>query len=237
MKKRNLFKVEIYRFFHSMSIIKYLFLISLMLFFISYINIAYLGSEITAKLAWASIAADFPYLLALICTVIAVYVGREFHQKTINYEIMGGYNFWRIAVSKTVTCGIIVSGIILICMITYLGMLPSAFYKGVWGRVICMYILLFHLCACTVLYVMLCRNAVVGGAVAYAKYFVIEAAIHLVTDNAGVNGLLVFNQWYELISVENPLTTELVLGIVAAAIVEYGVLQGALALCSKLMDV
>ena len=126
MRKSNLFRIELYRFFHSISIMKYVVLIPLVLFFMSYINLVGLESEITGKMVWASMAPDFLYLVAFISTLIAVYIGREFRQKTIYYEIMSGHTFCEISFSKTMICGIIIPVAMIICMIAYLLFFPAA---------------------------------------------------------------------------------------------------------------
>lgn len=238
MKKSNLFRIELYRFFHSISIMKYVVLIPLILFFMSYINLAGLESEITGKMVWASMAPDFLYLLAFICTIIAIYIGREFRQKTIYYEIMSGHTFCKISFSKTMTCGIIIPVVMIICMIAYLLFFPAALCDDFFSRIFCLLLLFLHVCSCTVLYVILCRNSAIGGTVAFIKFFVIEAVLQLALNKEGswIKGLLVFEQWYRLLNIEEPLSKELVLSILASIITEYGILQGILLWHSKRSD-
>lgn len=238
MKKSNLFRIELYRFFHSISIMKYVVLIPLILFFMSYINLAGLESEITGKMVWASMAPDFLYLLAFICTIIAIYIGREFRQKTIYYEIMSGHTFCKISFSKTMTCGIIIPVVMIICMIAYLLFFPAALCDDFFSRIFCLLLLFLHVCSCTVLYVILCRNSAIGGTVAFIKFFVIEAVLQLALNKEGswIKGLLVFVQWYRLLNIDEPLSKELVLSILASIITEYGILQGILLWHSKRSD-
>ncbi len=238
MKKSNLFRIELYRFFHSISIVKYVVLIPPVLFFMSYINLVGLESEITGKMVWASMAPDFLYLLVFICTIIAVYIGREFRQKTICYEIMSGHTFCKISFSKTMTCGIIIPVVLIICMIAYLLFFPAALCEDFLGRIFCLLLLFFHVCSCTVLYVILCRSSAIGGTFAFIKFFVIEAVLQLVLNKEGawMKGLLVFEQWYRLLNVEESLSKELVISILASIITEYGILQGILLWHSKRSD-
>ncbi len=173
MKKSNLFRIELYRFFHSISIMKYVVLIPLILFFMSYINLVGLESEITEKMVWASMAPDFLYLIAFICTIIAVYIGREFRQKTIYYEIMSGYSFCKISFSKTLICGIIIPIVMIIFMIAYLLFFPITLCEDFYLRIFCLLLFFFHVCSCTVLYVILCRSSAIGGTFAFIKFLVI----------------------------------------------------------------
>ncbi|MDE6713018.1 MAG: hypothetical protein K2K20_04725 [Lachnospiraceae bacterium] len=238
MKKSNLFRIELYRFFHSISIMKYVVLIPLILFFMSYINLVGFESEITGKMVWASMAPDFLYLLAFICTIIAVYIGREFRQKTIYYEIMSGHTFCKISLSKTMTCGIIIPVVMIICMIAYLLLFPAALCEDFFSRIFCLLLLFLHVCSCTVLYVILCRNSAIGGTVAFIKFFVIEAVLQLALNKEGawIKGLLVFEQWYRLLNIEKSLSMELLINILASTITEYGILQGILLYHSKRSD-
>lgn len=230
MKKSNLFRIELYRFFHSMSIMKYVVIIPPVLFFMSYINLAGLEDETTGKTVWVSMSPAFLYLLAFICTIIAVYIGREFQQKTICYEIMSGHTFCEIALSKTMSCGIIIPIAVIICMLLYLLLFPAALCEDLYLRISCILLLFIHVCSCVVLYVVLCRSAVMGGAIAFIKFFVIEAVLQmaLYKEGAWLKELLVFEQWYRLLNIEESLSKELVISILASTITEYGILQGIL---------
>lgn len=238
MKKSNLFRIELYRFFHSISIMKYVVLIPLLLFFMSYINLVGLESELTGKMVWASMAPDFLYLLAFICTIIAVYVGREFRHKTICYEIMSGHTFCEIALSKTVSCGMIIPVVLVICMIVYLLFFPIAWCEDFYLRIFCLLLFFLRVCSCTVLYVILCRSSVIGGTFAFIKFLVIETVLQmtLFKEGAWIKGLLVFEQWYGLLNIEEPLSKESVISILASILTEYGILQGILLWHSKRPD-
>lgn len=243
MKINNLCRVELYRFFHSISIIKYVIIVPFALFLMSYINIAHVENEITDNLVWGSIAADYTYLLAFICVIIAVYVGREFNQKTIYYEIMKGYSYCKIALSKMITCGVIISVAILMCLMMYLGMFSAALCGDYWLRILLLFVLFFHLCSSATLYVFLCRNTIIGGCAAFARFFVVEAVLQTITMHLVPNGegncferLLAFNQWHELIRVDAPVTKELVISVVVATVIEFGLLQWVVDLKSKLSD-
>ncbi|MBD5542092.1 MAG: hypothetical protein HDR00_13070 [Lachnospiraceae bacterium] len=230
----HLCRIELYRFFHSISIIKYMIFIPAILFLMSYMNIAYSGDEITDLLVWASLSPVFLYLVAFICTIVAFYVGREFIQKTIYYEIMSGYGFFEIAFAKIVTCGILAAALILASMILYLGILLHVWSTDFFLRVLFLFALFFHLCSGAVLYVLLCKNPVSGGCLAFTRFFLAEAVMEAAVGNLPfykveiIRRLLFFYQWYELINVEKPLTVEWMISIIAMAAVEYGILQGVL---------
>lgn len=235
MNKGSLYRVEFYRFFHSFSIIKYSVFVSLLLLFMSYTDMKYTGNEITEELAWASLTPVFPYLLALVCVMIAVYVGREFRQKTINYEIMRGYGFCKIAFSKTLTCAIILPVLILICMMVYLGIFCGLTFCELYFRGCGIFFLLFHLCSVSVLYVLLCRMSVIGGSLAFFRFFVLEAVLPTGTQPQLMK-LNVFNQWYQLVDAKTPLTMEWLVNILGIAAVEYGILQMVLSGSAKWRD-
>lgn len=231
MKTDNLYRVEVYRFFHSMSIVKYMIVVPLALFSMSYINIAYMDDEITGSAVWVSMSSVFLYLIAFICAIIGIYVGREFRQKTIYYEVMRGYHFYKIAVSKTITCGLFMPIMIVMCMMGYLLMFPVAICIDFWLRILCMLVFFFYICSCTTLYVLLCRNSVLGGCLAFSRFFILEEVLlNLMSGQVKtvIMNHMVTYQWYRLIDVEAPLTKEILIHILFAAIVEYGILQGIL---------
>lgn len=230
----NLCKVEIYRFFHSVSIIKYMIFIPVILLLMSYMNIAYSGNEITDLLVWASLSPVFLYLVAFICTVTAFYVGREFVQKTICHEIMGGYGFFEITFAKIVTCGVLAAALISIPMLLYLEILLHVWSTDFFLRVLFLFVLFFHLCSGAVLYVLLCKKPVSGGCLAFIRFFMAEAVLEAAVGNLpfykveAIRRLLVLYQWYELINVEKPLTEGWMISIIVMTAVEYGILYGVL---------
>lgn len=235
IKAGNLIKIELYRFFHSIAIIKYVVIIPLILFFMSYLNISYLGNEFSDAMVWASMSSVFLYLLALICVIIAVYVGREFQFKTINYEVMRGYGFCEIAFSKTISCGVLVPAILLICMVIYLIIFQEPLCEDFFLRVLLIFLLLVHIASCSMLYVLLCRNGVVGASIAFGRFLVLETVVQMaagrfVSVHAGelIMKMNVFNQWYELIAVETVLSKEFMICIFMSAAAEYGILMGIL---------
>lgn len=228
----KLCKVELYRFFHSMSIIKYAAVFTLFLLFMSYFNIAFMDEDITAELVWASLMSNFLYLLAIVCVIIALYIGREFRQKTIHYEIMSGYSINVISFSKSITCGIIIPIILIACILLYFGLLGNGFNKEYSIRFIYMFILFLHICLSTVIYVLIWRNAVLGGCFAFIKFLIFESIIVTIVGNllsldiaGSISYLTVFNQWYALIDVENTLDSRCTMCIILSALAEYFILH------------
>lgn len=73
---------------------------------------------------------------------------------------------------------------------------------------------------------------------AFIKFMVIEAVIEmtLIQEGAWIKGVLVFEQWYRLLNIEEALSKELVISILVSSIAEYGILQGILWWHSKRSD-
>ncbi len=227
MQKCNLIKIEVYRFFHSMSIVKYVMIIPLILFFMSYMNVYDFGDKISSSSVWASIGSGFLYMVIFICVFIAVYLGREFKQKTINYEIMKGYDYCEIALSKIVTCGIIVATIITMCMLLYLSCFPDIRCEDFTIRILGVFILFFHICTVAVSYVLLCRSAIGGCVLSMIRIFVMENILQTILyklsfihERRIIMKQMICNQWLELIQADVVMTPEHISHIVMAALLE-----------------
>lgn len=243
MQKYNLIKIEVYRFFHSMPIVKYVIIIPLILFFMSYINIYDMGDKISGSLVWASIGSSFLYIIIFICVFIAVYLGREFKQKTINYEIMKGYGYCEIALSKIVTCGMIVTTIITMCMLLYLYCFQDIRCEDFIIRILGVFILFFHICTVAIFYVLLCRSAIGGCVISMIRIFVIEDMLQAMLYNLSfiherriIMKQMICNQWLELIHADIMITPEIICNIVIATLFENVFMQLVLLWVSKKCD-
>ena len=231
MSTIRLCKIEFYRFFHSMEIVKYFVLIPMMLFSMCYINIFSMRNDISVSVVWSSMSSIYMYMIVSMNILIAIYVGREFQYKTINYEKIKGYGICKIAVTKTVTCGIILPFSYTLCMLVYLMILSNDFSKELVFRVLLLFIIYIHICTSSVLYVMICKNGVLGGILAFARFYLCEAIGQLVITHVGAKTIeqymqkvQVFHQWYELINIDYPIKPSSVLGIIIMTLVEYGCL-------------
>ena len=67
-------------------IVKYFVLIPMMLFSMCYINIFSMRNDISVSVVWSSMSSIYMYMIVSMNILIAIYVGREFQYKTINYE-------------------------------------------------------------------------------------------------------------------------------------------------------
>lgn len=243
MKTRNLCKIEFYRFFHSMEIAKYFVIVPAALFFMCYINIFYMKEDISTFAVWGSMSSVYMYIIAATTVLISVYVGREFHYKTIYYEVVKGYGICKIALSKTITCGIIVPCIYTLCMSVYLLVLSDFFSNELLFRILLLYIVYVHICSSSVLYVMICKSGVLGGIIAFIRFYLVEAmgqVLVRVLDSKTIDRLFqnlqVFNQWYGLIDIGHPIKRVFVFGIVAMLFTEYGLLLFLLSMSRKRFD-
>ena len=242
MKLLRLCKIEVYRFFHSLEIIKYFVIIPIVLVMMCYMNIFSVRNDISIAAIWGSMSQIYLYILISLIILISIYVGREYRYKTVNYEVIREFGICRIAMSKTFTCGILVPCVYTICLLTYLFFMTDNFTPELIWRMILMCVVHTHICALTVLYVMLCKNGVLGGVVAFARLFIWEIIVQLIlTDSKSKIAKLIlqfqmFQQWNDIISIESPLRSGYILVILISTIVEYGILLFLLRLFKKNND-
>ncbi len=294
MRINNLYKAEIYRFFHSIFIFIFMAAGLFGILFLASDNSDVLLGDGTVEGALNSTMRIANLIIALVVSVgISSYAGKEFRLKTICYEIMGGHSLWKISLTKTITCGlfasillqlgilfffvtvpgalqmyslqhilfmfiiifhimrgygfckiafsktltcaIILPVLILICMMIYLGIFCGLSFCELYFRGCGIFFLLFHLCSASILYVLLCRTPVIGGSLAFFRFFVIEAVLPTGTQPQLMK-LNVFNQWYQLVDAKTPLTIEWLVSILGIAAVEYGILQMVLSGSAKWRD-
>lgn len=157
---------------------------------------------------------------------------------------MRGYIFCQIAWSKTITCGILISGIIVICMMAYLSIFTAVKCDDCVIRIFCLFILFFHICSSATLYILLFRNPVAGGVAAFFRFMVFESILQIIVSALPIDGIemlitksMIFNQWIKLISIEETLNMEYIRLIIVAALIEYVVLQSILRLSSEVIDI
>lgn len=129
-------------------------------------------------------------------------------------------------------------------ILIYLGILSPTFCKDFFLRILLLFVLFVHLCSGATLYVLLCGNPVVGGCLSFARFLLADAALQIAVSGPATGRRevllmkwMVFNQWCELTNIESPLSREVIIGIVAAAIIEYGILQGILLWRFRISDV
>lgn len=243
MRKGNLYKVEWYRFTHSFFLFVCMSAIFLAALFFAADNSEALlsdGTQIGAVNSTMKVVNLM--LLFIVCIVAANYVGREFKQKTIHHEVMAGYSLWRICCTKTVTCGICVSLMMQLCIFVFVFVMGALqMYSLV--HILFLFLVLCHICTCTVLYVILCRNGASGGCLAFVRFTLLEVLGLFTTElfvPSDIYGrcktLSVMSQWSAVVSTDIVIAPEYRISIIGGAVVEYIVLLVIIQLLSKKVD-
>ena len=244
MRKCNLYKVEMYRFIHS-----YFMFICMVVIFLATIFFAVDHSETLlgdgTQIGAVNSAMKVANLMIvfIVSVVAANYVGREFKQKTVNHEVMAGYSLWKICCTKTITCGIFVSIMLQLCILIFF--LPFSGVLQMYSliNILFMFFVLCHICTCTVLYVMLCRNGALGGCLAFARFTLLEVMalftvkLFVTSDvHKGCKALSVMSQWSAVTRTDIVIPSEYMIDIIGGAVVEYIVLLVIIELFSKRID-
>ncbi len=244
MKISNLYKIEIYRFFHS-----FLFFVCMVIGFISILFLAsdhsdaLLGDGTPVGIVASTMQMTNLIIVLLVSITVSGYIGREFKQKTLNYEIMSGYNLWKISLIKTATCGIFIPIMLQLCILGFLTTIPGALQIYSFRNIFFMFILLIHICSCTVLYVMLCRSGTLGGCLAFARFTLIEVVVIFASElflpgniyNKCLE-LSIMSQWNAVTNTDLIMPGEYMISIVAGALAEYIILLAVIQICSKKTD-
>lgn len=244
MRKSNLYKVEMYRFIHSFFMFICMVIIFLAIIFLAADNSEALLSDGTQMGAIKSTMKVINLAIVFIVSVVAAnYVGREFKQKTINHEVMAGYSLWKICCTKAITCGICVSIMLQLCIFIFLVIVSGALQMYSLVHILFMFFILCHICTCTVLYVMLCRNGALGGCLAFVRFTLLEVLV-LFTAELFVTSdvynrckaLSVMSQWSAVTNTDILIPPEYMISIISGAVVEYIVLLVIIQLSSKRID-
>ncbi|MGN0436432.1 MAG: hypothetical protein ACI4D8_07380 [Wujia sp.] len=177
---------ELYRFMCSFSIVKYLPILSAVLLVICCMDIFLSECEDKATCAvraWAEIGNCFIYFVLMIIAVISVYIGQEIKNKTLNYEIMSGMNTFKISCDKTVSCGFLIPIIVIICLVVYLSGFQAINDKQDIFRLFLIMLILSHVASAVLMYVLICKNAILGAIIAFVKFTLIETAFNQISKN------------------------------------------------------
>lgn len=244
MKLNNLIEVELYRFWRSpLSYLGMLIGSALLVMGLFDNSDMLLGGETLAENMSATmrLANIMIALLAAVC--ISVYIGREYKQKTIHYELMSGCSMVKIAITKTVTCGLI-SAAIMVCglMIFYISM-PGALALMSGLRIVSLYVALFRVCACISLWIIICRNGAVGGCIGFVRFTLFEVIIlfiaEMISDGPLYNLIRNFSmmvQWNTINYFSEDLPLYYFGYIIFSTILEYAFLLGIVRLSSRKTD-
>lgn len=174
----RLIKVEILRFFHSLEIIKYAIIATGLVFFLPAVEFMNLEKEqLTDEVVWSALGITCLYIVMLCAAVIGSYVGREFSQKTLYYEIMSGYTPLQICVSKMVTSGLFLSLIMAVALLIYLITFSITLNSAFFIRFFLQWLIMLHFTCCTTLYTIIAQNGIIGGCLAFLRFVLVETMI------------------------------------------------------------
>ncbi|MCM1468384.1 MAG: hypothetical protein NC086_09565 [Alistipes sp.] len=244
MRTGNLYKVEIYRFFHSCNLFigmaAGLFIVLLLA---SGNSDVLLGDGTLPGGVEAAMKIANLIIVFFASVIISVYVGREFKQKTINYEIMSGRRLWEIGFTKTVTCGIFVSVFLLCGIFLFFMTAPEVLQRYTFLRIALMFLILFHICSCTTLYVLLCGNGALGGCLSFVRFTMLEvlvlfaAKLFLSTDIYDkCRTFAIMSQWSAAVNTDIVIPQGYPAGIVMGTVAEYLLLLAIIRLRSEKTD-
>lgn len=226
MKNFRLVRIECYRFWHSMDLIKYLLLVAPMLFIIGYFSsrsyIEIVGKEKWAQEIWNASLSNLFNVILLIGVISAAYIGREYRTKTIHYELMQGYPIEVIALSKMVTCGVLSAFIVLGSMLLVNGCVPGALSAAGIFRILLLYLFYFHLFSVSTLWVMIFRNGLAGGIAIFFRFLCLDGIIVQFFEGAKdrIGGVLFLSRWEKLLDVATPVSGYEGLTMIVATLME-----------------
>lgn len=227
---------ELYRFMYSFSIFKYLPLLSGVLLVLCYMDILFAECEdksVRATQAWAELGTSFTYVVLMIIAVVSIYVGREIKNKTLNYEIMRGMSTFRISLAKTVSCGLFIPIIVIICLLVYLSIFQAITDKQDLFRLFLIMLVLSHIASVALMFILICKNAIIGAIITFVKFVLVETILNEVTKNIVsekmqqvIDKMCIFIQ-VKNITIENISTNlaEVALYVIISFAIEYLLLQ------------
>ncbi len=244
MRIQNLYKIELYRFVHSYFIFVCMiagFLVTL--FLASHNSDALMGDGTSVGTVTATMKVANLIVVLVVSVAISNYVGREFKQKTIYYEVMRGYKLWEISVIKSITCGIVLPVMLELCILIFYVTIPGTLELFAFTHILFMFFILWHICSCTTLYVLLCKNGSLGGCLAFVRFTLLEVMILFVLkpfmSNSLYNSckpLFIMSQWSAVINADFIIPVEYMSGIIGGAVIEYFVLIVLIQVYSKKND-
>ncbi len=225
----KLYKIELYRFLHSkIFLIGTILSASGLLVFASQNGEVLMSDGTVAGDVAATMKIANLMLTLLAAVVIGCYVGREYKLKTINYEVMGGYPFWRICLAKTFSCGLLIPVILLLCILMFFVAKQGGIGEYSVLKLLFLFIILCHICACSTLYVMLVRDGALGGCLAFIRFtmfevLIISAMMLGVSDSVleRCKYFVTMSQWSVVTSTKAELSWQYMISIILAAIAEY----------------
>ncbi len=240
----KLWRVERYRFFKDCMIwIAVAVMLSVLLFLSTedpemLIGDNTLEGTITSTLKLANI-----FIALVVCVAVAVYIGREFKQKTICYEVMRGYGMWRIGFIKTLTCGFINAILLQLAIWIYVTSMDGKTNLFSFGRWCLMFLILCHICTCVTLYVILFRDGGIGGCLAFVRFTLFSVMgifiSEIILPDFAQDIYMAFSpmsQWNVVINVRDSIPMIYLVGVPVSFLLEYTLLLVMVQLVSKKKD-
>ncbi|MBR6382376.1 MAG: hypothetical protein IKS56_00135 [Lachnospiraceae bacterium] len=165
-------KYELYRIVYSWSILKYLPILSgilLLLCFMDIVTGEWNEPLARANQAWREIGTGFLYILLMITVVVAVFVGREFRNKTLNYEIMRGMSSFKISMNKMLSCGVFIPVLTGVCLAVYLLIFRALNSSKDLLGLLLIVLVLSHISSTVLMWILISKNAIAGAIIAFIK--------------------------------------------------------------------
>ena len=177
---KNLLKVELYRFRHSFSIMKYVIWACVGSFAVCIFDFASAEEKVSSEAVLETAHFAFFYILIFLICIIAVYIGREFKEKTIYYEYMRGYHPLEILGAKISTCGIMTAITVTLLTFIYFCLFSVPLTGKVMLQLLLIFLIMLHWCCAAVFYIMIMRSGIWGGIVAFIRFVLLEGVANSV---------------------------------------------------------
>lgn len=240
----KLWKVELYRF--SRNIIAWIgmvLILCMVLFLASDDTELLLGDNSIAGTITATMRIANLLIVFIVSVTTSIYIGGEFKQKTICYEMMSGFKAWKISLVKTLSCGMINAVILQIGIMLYIKIMEGNQPVYSWGRCILLFFIISHICTSVTLYIMLFRDGAIGGCLAFVRFTLLSVFCMFIAEILlpqsiydAYMALSPMSQWSVVIHVEYAVPTRYIVGIVCSFLLEYIMLIATIQVVSKKTD-
>lgn len=229
----KLLKVELYRF--SRNAIAWICMVVIMcvvLFSSSDETDMLMGDNSTVGIVTSTMKLANLLIVLIVSVAVSSYIGREFKQKTICYEVINGYRVWHSSLIKTLSCGLL-NAIIMSCGIfLFIKIMEGDSHVYSCGRLLLIFVIICHYCTCITLYIMLFRDGAMGGCIAFVRFtllsvfglFIAEIVLpqHICELYMALSPL---SQWNVVINVEYYVPMRYIVGILGSFALEYLILM------------
>lgn len=240
----KLLKVEGYRFFKNLAVwVLAVGLLCMALFLSSDQTDLLLAEETIEGIITSTMKITNLLIVLIVSVAIGTYVGKEFKQKTICYEIMRGFRFWQISFIKTIPCGFILAAILQGGIILYASIMQKNCHVYSLERYLLMYLIICHICTCVVLFAMLFKDGAIGGCLAFVRFTMLNVAALFLAEIVLPRNLYELyttlspmSQWSVVINVGYSIPVNYIIGIILSFLMEYMLLMFIIHMKSKNSD-